>query len=105
MEIHFSYENFDESKCDKGLEDYLSEKKVKSIARFLKQSDLDLADLEIRAEYLAHHKSFLVKFNLKIAKHVLFAEETKHILTKAFDMALAKLISQLRRLESIRHKK
>lgn len=104
MNIHFSFQNFDEQQGKPRLEEYVNEKKLKSLVRLLKKSDLDLADLEIRAEYLTHHNSFLIKLNLKIAKRVLFAQEVKHSLTQTFDLALGKLVTQLRKVESVRHK-
>ena len=100
MQIRFSYHNFDGKECKPSLEDYVNEKKLKSLTRLLKKNDLDLADLAIRTEYLTHHNAFLIKLNLKIAKHLLLSQEVKHNLTQAFDLSLEKLLSQLRKLEN-----
>ncbi len=102
MQIRFSYHNLDKDKCSPNLEEYANEKKLKSLTRLLSKSDLALADLAIRVEYLTHHNAFSVKLNLKIAKHLLLSQEVKHNLTQAFDLALEKLLSQLRKLENKR---
>ena len=102
MKTHFSFQNTDES-CRKILEDYVNEEKLQSLTRLLQHGNLDLADLDIRVEYLAHHNNFSAKINLKIGKHIFFSEESSRNLTEAFDLALEKIVSQLRKLESVRH--
>jgi len=100
MRICFLYHNFTGKECKPSLEEYANEKKLKSLTRLLEKNDLALADLAIRAEYLTHHNAFSVKLNLKIAEHLLLSQEVKHSLTQTFDLALEKLLSQLRKLEN-----
>lgn len=100
MQIRFSYHNFEGKECKPQLEEYANEKKLNSLVRLLKPSDVASSDLYVRAEYFTRHNSFAVLLNLEIAKHVLVAKEASHDLTKAFDSSLAKIIYQLRKLES-----
>jgi len=102
MKTHFSFLNTDEN-CKKVLEDYVNEEKLQSLTRVLQRDDLDLADLDIKVEYFAHHNNFSTKINLKIGKRVFFSENIGHNLTEAFDLTLEKIVSQLRKLESRRH--
>ena len=102
MKTHFSYRNTDEN-CKKILENYVTEEKLQGLSRLLQHGNMDLADLDIRLEYLSHHNNFSAKINLKIGKRVFFSEDSSRNLTEVFDLALEKIISQLRKLESVRH--
>jgi ribosome-associated translation inhibitor RaiA len=104
MIINFSFNDAD-SNCKKQLEDYVTEEKLNSLTRLLQHGNLDLAELDIRVEYRPHHNNFSIKIDLKIPRHVLFSEETSYSLTEAFDLALEKIIVQMRKIEEIRHHK
>lgn len=104
MKLHFSFRKTTDD-CNTQLESYVTEKKLNRLTSLLGEGNLDLADLNIRMEYLLHHNSFMVKIDLKIARHFLVAEETSHSFKKAFDLALDKIVAQLRKVESIGHHK
>jgi ribosome-associated translation inhibitor RaiA len=104
MNINFSFHNTDES-CKIKAENYLTEEKLRSLTRLLQHGNFDLADLDIRVEYLSHHNNFLVKMDLKIARHVLVSEQDTHDLLEALDLSLEKIVVQLRKIEAIRHHK
>ena len=104
MQIHFSYQNV--NPADKAnLENYVTDKKLQSLIRLLRHGNFDLADLDTRVEYMSHHNNYEVKMDLKIKRHVLVSEVMAFSLTESFDLALEKIIAQLRKLESIRHHK
>jgi len=104
MNINFSFHNTDEN-CKAKAESYLTEEKLRSLTRLLQHGNFDLAALDIRVEYLEHHNNFLVKMDLKIAKHILVSEQDTHDLLEALDLALGKIVTQLRKIEAIRHHK
>jgi len=104
MQTHFSFQNVNEAD-KRRLENYASEEKMKNFVRLLQPGDYDLADLDIVVEYRAHHNNFTIKMYFKIKKNVLVSEETSFTLTEAFDHALEKIVAQMRKLESKRHKK
>lgn len=104
MQTHFSYQNTDKD-CGVKLEGYATEEKLQNLTRLLQHGNYDLADLDIRVEYFSHHNSFEIKMNLKIARHILVSEQTGYDLFEVFDLALEKIIEQMRKLESKRHKR
>ena len=104
MTINFSFSRVDKN-CKKMLEDYVTKEKLSRLTRLLQHGNFELADLKIRSEYFTKHNAFLVELDLKIAKNHLVAEERSHDITKGFDLAMDRLISQLRKLESLRHDK
>ncbi len=104
MQTHFSYQNTDKD-CGARLESYATEEKLQSLTRLLQHGNYDLADFDIRVEYFSHHNSFEIKMYLKIAKHVLVSEQIGYDLFEVFDLALEKIIEQLRKVENKRHEK
>src|SRR3972149_7229985 len=104
MKINFSYH--DVSSEDKiKLENYASAEKLQSLTRLLQHGNYDLAELDVRAVHMAHHNNYEVKMDLEVKKHVLVSEETAFNLTEAFDIALERIVVQLRKLESLKHDK
>ncbi len=104
MNINFYFHKVNKADRDK-LKNYFTEKKLSRLARLLQHGNFELADLRIHTEYFQRHNAFLVKLDLKIAKRGLIAEERSHSITKGFDLAFDRLISQLRKLESLKHDK
>jgi ribosome-associated translation inhibitor RaiA len=104
MKINFSFHNTD-AVCKDTLENYVTEVKLQSLTRILQHGNLDAAELDIRTEYMPHHNIFEIKINLEIPRHVLTAEESSHSVNEAFDLALGKIIAQMRKIEEIRHHK
>jgi ribosome-associated translation inhibitor RaiA len=104
MQIHFSYQGVgDEDKLK--LENYAGEEKFQNLTKLIQHGDRDLSDLDIRVEYRAHHNNFSVKIDFKIPRHILVSEETSYNLTESFDLALGKILEQLRKVESKIHDK
>ena len=104
MNTRFSFPK-SEAGNKKFLEDYVTQEKLKSVERLLQHGNFELADLEIRVEPLAHGKGYSMRLNMKVKKHVLYAQEEGYDLRGVFDIALEKILSQLRKLESIKHDK
>ncbi len=104
MNIHFYFGKVAEN-CKKILGEYVTDRKINRLNRLLQHGNFELADLKISSEYFTRHNAFLIKLDLKIARKHLIAEEKSHDITKGFDSALDRLISQMRKTESIRHKK
>ena len=104
MNISFYFQKTNKNRENK-LRNYLTEKKLKRLTRLLRHGSLPLADLRVHTEYFQKHNAFLVKLSLKFAKYALVAEERSHDILKGLDLALDRLIDQLRKVESIKHDK
>jgi ribosome-associated translation inhibitor RaiA len=104
MQIHFSYQGVCQEDKVK-LESYADNKKFQSLTNLIQGENHNLEDLDVRVEYRPHHNNFSVKIDLKIPKHILDSEETSYNLTESFDLALGKILEQLRKIESKFHDK
>jgi ribosome-associated translation inhibitor RaiA len=104
MQIHFTFRKVDEKSKEK-LEKCFYSSKLKRLTRLLNHTDLELAILDIRAEYFAKHNAFSVKAEMNIKKRHFMGEEASHDIIKACDLALERLISQVRKAKNIKHKK
>ena len=94
------------SKIDREkLKKYFTEKKLNRLSRLLQHGNLELANLVVRTQYFQRHNAFEIKLNLSFAKKELIGEEKSHDLIRAFDLALDRLVNQLRKIESLRHDK
>lgn len=85
------------------LEKYFQEKKIGRLKKLLLHGDFELAKLVINAKYHERHNTFVVGLELDFAKEKLNSEDAGHILLEAFDLALDRLINQLRQLDSKKH--
>ncbi|MEK7519405.1 MAG: HPF/RaiA family ribosome-associated protein [Patescibacteria group bacterium] len=101
MNIRFYFQEIDKGSQEK-LRNYLTDKKLSRLTRLLQHGNLALAKFVLNAKYHRHHDIFLVRLGLKVAKKDLNSEEGSQNLLEAFDLALDKLINQLRRLESLK---
>ena len=104
MNVNFYFQKADES-CKKQVENYFTKEKLGRIEKLLRHGNLELAELKVKIEYLAHHNEFFVELILDIARHEVLAEKRAFSLQEALDISLDHLISQLRKIESIRHHK
>ena len=104
MKIHFTFRKVDEKSREK-LEQCFYSSKLNRLTRLLNHADLELAILDIRVEYFIKHNAFLVKAEMNIKKCHLIGEEASHDIMKACDLAVNRLISQVRKVENIKHKK
>lgn len=105
MTTRFYFENIKES--DKRLlEDYFAEKKIGRLERLLQHGNLELAKFAVNAKYHQRRNAFIVRVGLGFAKKSLRSQEISHAnLLEAFDLALDRVINQLRKSESKLHDK
>lgn len=105
MVTRFYFENIRES--DKQLlEKYFQEKKLNRLSKLLLHGNFELAKFAVNAKYHQRHSIFLVRLGLNFAGKDLRSEEKSHSsLPEAFDLALDRIISQLRKSESRLHDK
>lgn len=94
MNIQFSYKQVSE-KDRKFLEDYVYKKKER--IKTLVSEEFEIARLEIRAEKFAKKEAFKVELFLYLPWQKFISSEDDHTIIEAFDLALDKLIIQLRR--------
>jgi len=103
MNIRFYFQQI--NKIDKEeLEKYLDEEKLNRLTCLLNHGSLALTKFVLNAKYHKHHNIFVVRLGLGFAKNNFETEELSQDLIKAFDLAFDRLISQLRKLESLKHK-
>ena len=104
MNVNFYFQRADEG-CKKQVEDYFTKEKLGRVEKLLHHGNLELAELKVKVEYLAHHNEFFVEFILDIARHEVLAEKRAFTLQEALDVSLDHLVLQLRKIENIRHDK
>jgi len=95
MTIQFFYKQVEE-KDKHFLEDYL-EKKKERLAKLLPDNQWENARLEIRAEKFMKKDAFKVEIFLISPVHDFMSSEDDHTIIEAFDLALDKLIMQMRK--------
>jgi len=95
MHIQFSYK-FVASKDKKFLEDYI-EKKKDRVKTLVSESDYEVARLEIRSEKFAKKEAYKVELFLWTPNLQFRSSEDDHTINEAFDLALDKLIIQIRK--------
>ncbi len=95
MNIQFSYKQVPER--DKNfLQEYI-EKKDKRLATLVPEREMGVARLEVRVEKFAKKEAFKVELFLDLPTDQLMSGEDDHTVIEAFDLALDKLIIQLRK--------
>jgi len=95
MNIQFSYKNV--SARDKSfLNDYI-DKKVDRIKTLVKGEDYQNAFFEVRVEKFAKKEAFKVELYFSFPGKDFKSSEDDHTVIEAFDLALDKLIIQLRK--------
>lgn len=104
MTRRFYFENIKES--DKQLlEKYFQEKKLVRLAKLLQHGNWELAKFISNAKYHQRHNVFIVRLGLNFAgKNLRSEEKSQSSLLEAFDLALDRIINQLRKIESKKHK-
>ncbi len=95
MNIQFSYKQVNE-KDKKFLEDYLL-KKIDRFKKLIPEKELEIGRLEIKSEKFAKKEAYKVELFLSLPEHQFRASEDDHTMIEAFDLALDKLIIQLRK--------
>ncbi|MFH1401509.1 MAG: HPF/RaiA family ribosome-associated protein [Parcubacteria group bacterium] len=104
MNVNFYFHKVDES-CKKQIENYFNKEKLSRVERLLHHGNAESAELKVKVEYFLHHSEFFAKLILNIPRHEVVAEKRSFKLLEALDMALDRLVLQLRKIENIRHKK
>lgn len=95
MNIQFSFKHVAE-KDKKFLQEYIS-KKEDRLKTLLSDEDYENAFFEIKVEKFAKKEAFKIELFLKAPHVKLMASEDDHTVNEAFDLALDKLIIQLRK--------
>ncbi len=96
LPITYTYKNL--SPRDKNfLQDYLPQKldRFKTLMTRFKEEE---CRLEVKAEAFATKAAYLVELTLHLPKKRLMAKEDDHTIIEAIDLAVDKLIIQLRKL-------
>ncbi|HRY63134.1 MAG TPA: HPF/RaiA family ribosome-associated protein [Patescibacteria group bacterium] len=103
VSIIYTYKNLPES--DKAfLEKYLATK-VDRLSTLVKSFAGAVCRLEVRAEKFATKSAYKIGMQLHLSGHQIIAEEDDHTVVEATDLALDKLIIQLRKLVDKKNKK
>lgn len=95
MNIQFSYKQVSE-RDRRFLEDYV-EKKRERVKTLVSEKDFEIARLEIRSEKFAKKEAYNVELFLHLPNHQFMSSEDDHTIIEAFDLALDKLIIQIRK--------
>ncbi len=96
MNIRYYFQNVNED-CKNGVENFFTQKKVDQIERLLNANEKELGQLIVRVEYFEKHNAFSIKAELAFGKKVLFSEEQSHDVKKAMNLAVKRIISQLKK--------
>ncbi|MFH0740160.1 MAG: HPF/RaiA family ribosome-associated protein [bacterium] len=96
MNIRYYFQNANED-CKKGVENFFTQKKIDQIERLLNANEKELGQLTIRVEHFEKHNAFSAKVELAFGKKVLFGEEQSHDVKKAMNLAVKRLITQLKK--------
>ena len=95
MENSFLFKNVAKSEEEK-LREYWA-KKLPKIEKLLSHFAPDAVTLQLKAEYFEKHSAYKIDLILKIPSGTLSAEEISHAFTKAVDLALDRLVMQLKK--------
>jgi len=96
MNTQFSFKNVSE-KDKKFVTDYFYSKKQERISTLISEQDFNNAELNIRSEKFAKKEAYKVELFFKLPGKEFLASEDDHTIIEAFDLALDKLIIQLRK--------
>jgi ribosome-associated translation inhibitor RaiA len=96
MNVQFSFKAVSE-KDKKFVEKYFYEKKEERLKTIMTEADYENAMLEIRSEKFAKKEAYKVEFILTFPEQKFVSSEDDHTIIEAFDLALDKLIIQLRK--------
>ena len=96
LSISYTYKNL--SPRDKDfIQDYLP-KKLERFENLLKRFEDKDCRLEVKAEKFATKAAYMVELTLHLPRYRLMAAEDDHTMIEAIDLAVDKLIIQLRKL-------
>ena len=96
MNIQFSFKSISEK--DKNfLQDYYYEKKQDRLKTLMSEQDFQNSLLEIKVEKFVKKEAFKIELILRSPTEKFISSEDDHTVIEAFDLALDKLIIQLRK--------
>jgi len=96
MNTRYYFQNVNET-CKKGVESFFSQKKIGQIEKLLTAEQKNLSQLNVRVEYFEKHNAFVVKTEMSLGKSVFFSQEDSHDVKKALNLAVKRLVSQLKK--------
>jgi ribosomal subunit interface protein len=96
FQISYTYKNLN-PRDKKFLQEYLP-KKLERFHNLMKRFEQSECRLEIKAEAFATKAAYMVELSLYLPKVRLMAKEDDHTIIEATDLAVDKLIIQLRKL-------
>ncbi len=96
MNIRYYFQNVNED-CRKGVENFFSQKKISQIEKLLNPQEQYFSQLTVRIEYFEKHNAFGAKVELAFGKKVLFSEEQSHDVKKAMNLAVKRIVNQLKK--------
>jgi len=103
MKTNFYFKNLQKAD-EQNFQNYLEEK-LNRISKLLEEKEEKIADLKANVEYFQKHNAFAVKLDLKIGTGNIIGEEQSHDLFKGIDLAIDRLIAQLRKIKELRKEK
>ncbi len=95
LTLNFNFKNFSDEEKEE-LENYIN-KKIQRITRLLNKDKTGESRLEIRAERFATKAAYKITLTLHGAPVKILASEDDHTIREAVDLALDKLITQLKK--------
>lgn len=96
MNVQFFFKSISE-KDKKFMEEYFYEKKEERLKRIMSEADYQNSVLDVKAEKFAKKEAYKVEFILEFPENKFVSSEDDHTIIEAFDLALDKLIIQLRK--------
>lgn len=104
MKINYYLKNINEP-SQKSIQTYFEDKKMPRISKLLQHGSAETSILNVRSEHFTKHNAFSTEIELRMGKQRLIGTEKSHDMLKSLDLAVDHLIAQLRKLESLIHKK
>lgn len=95
MNIQFLYKQVSE-RNKKFLQEYIT-KKIDRFKKLIPEQELEIGRLEIKSEKFAKKEAYKVELFLSLPEHQFRASEDDHTIIEALDLALDKLIIQIRK--------
>jgi ribosome-associated translation inhibitor RaiA len=96
MNVQFSFKSVPD-KDKKFVQEYFYEKKEERLKKLISEEKYEASVLNIRSEKFAKKEAYKVEFILELPEHKFISYEDDHTIVEALDLALDKLIIQLRK--------
>ena len=96
MQIDIFYKNIENKREKEFISSYLEEKKGR-FEKLIRDVDYEIARLEAKAESFATKSAYKVELALHLPRKKYMSSEDDHTLREAIDLAVDKMIIQLRK--------